>query len=124
MIDIKNAIEQSKKMENVSAGGSQCFDFIDVVLVKYIVSLKYVEEYKHRARSCEEDVMEGVAPKIKNGVNTPRHLAIARVIEGKNTFAMSYKKKVKVRIVFLWANIIYYMTKQLMKMIHKKSLRL
>lgn len=95
MIDIKNAIEQSKKMENVSAGGSQCFDFGDVVLVKYVVGLKYVKECKSRARSCEEEVMEGVAEKVKNGVNTPRHLAVARVIEGNNDVCYVLQEKSK-----------------------------
>ncbi len=36
MIDIKEAIEQSKNKKNISTGGSECFDFGNVVLVKYM----------------------------------------------------------------------------------------
>ena len=35
MIEIDSAIEKSKNMSNSSVGGSPCFDFGDVVLIKY-----------------------------------------------------------------------------------------
>lgn len=95
MIDITSAIEQSKNMENVSTGGSQCFDFGETVLVKYKISLKYVNRQDSRARSCEEVVMEGVNQKIKMGVNTPRHLAIKRVVEGDDDVCYVLQEKSK-----------------------------
>ena len=58
MIDITSAIEQSKNMENVSTGDSQCFDFGDTVLVKYKISLKYVNRQDSQIgrASCRERV--------------------------------------------------------------------
>ena len=41
MYNIDEYIKASAKMENVSDGGSECFDFGNVVLVKYKVSVKY-----------------------------------------------------------------------------------
>lgn len=81
MISIDQAIELAKNKENMSNGGSACFDFGDVVLVKYSDSLRYMKNGEH-ARSMEEEVMEGINHKADLGVNTPRHIALKRVIEG------------------------------------------
>lgn len=94
MIDIKDAIEQSKNKKNISYGGSQCFDFDSVVLVKYTLPLEYVKD-NYRARDCEEIVMEGVKQKVKNGVNTPMHIAMQRVIEGDNDVCYVLQEKCK-----------------------------
>lgn len=94
MIDIEDAIEQSKNMENISDGGSQCFDFGSVVLVKYTQLLRYVRN-NCRARNCEEKVMEGVNLKSQNGVNTPKHIAIKRVIEGDQDVCYVLQEKCK-----------------------------
>lgn len=94
MINIKDAIEQSKNKQNISDGGSQCFDFGSVVLVKYTFSLKYVKD-NYRARDCEEIVMEGINQKVQNGVNTPRHIAMERVIEGDNDVCYVLQDKCK-----------------------------
>ncbi len=94
MIDIKYAIEQSKNKQNISDGGSQCFDFGDVVLVKYMLPLKYVK-YNHRARDCEERVMEGVNQKIQKGVNTPKHISVMRTIEGSDDVCYVLQEKCK-----------------------------
>ena len=94
MIDIKDAIEQSKNKQNISDGGSQCFDFGDVVLVKYTLPLKYVKD-NHRARDCEERVMEGVNQKIQKGVNTPKHISVMRTIEGTDDVCYVLQEKCK-----------------------------
>lgn len=94
MLDIKEAIEQSKNKKNISDGGSQCFDFGSVVLVKYILPLKYVKD-NYRARDCEEIVMEGVNQKVQNGVNTPKHIAMERVIEGDNDVCYVLQERCK-----------------------------
>lgn len=94
MIDIKDAIEQSKCMNNISDGGSQCFDFGDVVLVKYSCPTKYLKNGEH-TRGCEEAVMEGINEKANDGVNTPRHLAMERLIEGENEICYVLQEKCK-----------------------------
>lgn len=80
MIDINSAIQMSKTMPNISDGGSACFDFEDVVLVKYTLPLKYVKE-NYRARQGQERVMERINKKVEMGVNTPMQFAMKRVIE-------------------------------------------
>lgn len=80
MIDINKAIQLSKTMPNISSGGSDCFDFGDVVLVKYSLPLEYVREDCH-ARQGHERVMDKINKKVKMGVNTPIHYAMKRVIE-------------------------------------------
>lgn len=82
MIDIESAIMQSKNMENVSDGGSACFDFDDVVLVKYICETKYLKNGEH-VREKEEEIMAAINKKANDGVNTPKHLAIKRLVEDK-----------------------------------------
>ena len=94
MIDIKDAIEQSKTMKNISDGGSQCFDFDSVVLVKYTLPLKYIKN-NHRARDCEEIVMEGINKKVQDGVNTSKHISMERVIEGDNDVCYVLQEKCK-----------------------------
>lgn len=81
MIDIDAAIKESKNKENISDGGSDCFDFGDVVLVKYLCSKKYLKEGEH-TREKSEEIMTAINEKAKAGVNTPKHLAVKRVVEG------------------------------------------
>ncbi len=94
MIDIKDAIEQSKDKQDISDGGSQCFDFGDVVLVKYTLSLKYVKD-NCRARDCEELVMEGINQKIQQGLNSPKHISIMRTIEKDKDVCYVLQEKCK-----------------------------
>ncbi|MBE6149263.1 MAG: hypothetical protein E7170_00890 [Firmicutes bacterium] len=82
MIDIDTAIEQLENKKNISVGGSDCFDFGDSVLVKYFNLTKYLKDGK-RSREKSEEIMEAIKIKADNGVNTPRHLAIKRVVEGE-----------------------------------------
>lgn len=83
MIDIDNAIKQSKDMKNISNGGSACFDFGDVVLVKYTCPTKYFKPGEH-TREKSEEIMEAINRKANEGVNTPRHLSIRRIVEGED----------------------------------------
>lgn len=94
MIDINDAIGQSKNMKDISDGGSQCFDFGDVILVRYTALLKYVKD-NYRSRENEEVVMEGVNQKIQNGVNTPKHLAMKRTIEDDRDVCYVLQEKCK-----------------------------
>lgn len=94
MIDIKTAIEQSKNTKDISVAGSQCFDFGKVVLVRYTLSLKYVKD-THHARDCEEIVMEGINQKVEKGVNTPKHIALKRVIEEDKDVCYVLEEKCK-----------------------------
>lgn len=94
MVDINEAIERSKNMENISDGGSECFDFGDVILVRYTALLKYVKD-NYRSRENEEVVMEGVNQKIQNGVNTPKHLAMKRTIEEDRDVCYVLQEKCK-----------------------------
>ena len=94
MIDIQDAIEQSKSKQNISDGGSQCFDFGDVILVRYTLPLMYVTDH-YRARDCEERVMEGINQKNQNGVNTPKHISMMRTIEGTNDVCYVLQEKCK-----------------------------
>ena len=81
MISIDKAVELSKNKENISNGGSKCFDFGDTVLVKYTVLTKYLKDGAH-AREKSEEIMKSINEKADNGVNTPKHLAIKRTVEG------------------------------------------
>lgn len=92
MLDIDTAIRESKNKENVSSGGSACFDFDDVVLVKYSLPVKYVKN-GNRSREKSEEIMEAINKKADNGVNTPRHLAIKRVIEGEDDICYVLQQK-------------------------------
>lgn len=94
MIDIDRAIEQSKNKENISNGGSKCFDFGDVVLVKYMLPLKYVKP-NYRARNNQELVMKGINNKNAQGVNTPKHIDMKRVVEGEYDICYVLQEKCK-----------------------------
>ena len=83
MITIDDAIKEAKKLPNISNGGSQCYDFGDVVLVKYTLPLKYVKP-GYRAREKQEIVMRGINNKANAGVNTPKHIDMKRVVEDEN----------------------------------------
>ena len=53
-------------MENVSDGGSECFDFGNVVLVKYKISVRF----NAIARENEELIAAAANKKRDMGVNT------------------------------------------------------
>lgn len=94
MIDIKDAIEQSKYKDNVSNGGSKCFDFDDVVLVKYTCPIKYLKPGEH-TRGNSEEIMEAINKKREAGVNTPKHIAVLRVIENDEEICYVLQEKSK-----------------------------
>lgn len=75
-MDIEKYIEASKSMPNTSDGGSDAYHFDDVVLVKYIGTLKY-----GGARKDEEQVAVEANKKRAQGVRTPAHLAIKREVD-------------------------------------------
>ena len=91
MNNIDEYIKASKKMENVSDGGSECFDFGNVVLVKYKIPVKY----NAIAREDEELIAEAANKKRDMGVNTPYHLAIKRVTDEKDNICYVLQKKAK-----------------------------
>lgn len=80
MINIDDAIIQAKTKENISDGGSACFDFGDAVLVKYTCPTEYLKEGEH-TREKSEEIMLAINEKNARGVNTPKHLAVKRVVE-------------------------------------------
>ena len=92
MIDIDSAIIESKNKENISDGGSKCYDFGDVVLVKYSCPIKYLRNGE-RSREKSEEIMESINMKASNGVNTPKHIAVKRVIEGENDVCYVLQQK-------------------------------
>ena len=92
MIDIDYAIKESKFKNNISDGGSQCFDFDDVVLVKYTVPIKYLND-GIRTREKSEEIMESLREKVKKGVNTPEHLDVRRTVEGDNDVCYVMQRK-------------------------------
>ncbi len=93
MYNIDEYIKASAKMENVSDGGSECFDFGNVVLVKYKVSVKY--SVNAIARENEELIAEAANKKRNMGVNTPYHLAIKRVTDEKDNICYVLQEKAK-----------------------------
>lgn len=94
MIKIDDAIIKSKEMENVSNGGSKCYDFEDVVLVKYVLPLEYVKP-GYRSRENQEEVMKRINEKIDNGLNSPRHIEMKRVVEGNDDICYVLQEKCK-----------------------------
>ena len=92
MINIDDAIMQSKSMKNTSDGGSPCFDFGDVVLVRYGIPIQFLKNGE-RAREKSEEIMEAINEKAKDGVNTPTHLEVKRVIDGDIDFCYVLQKK-------------------------------
>lgn len=88
MYNIDELIEQTKNMPNVSDGGSECFSFKDVVLVKYKQPKKY-----GIARDQEEWVQKFVNEKNEMGVRTPKHLAIKREIIGEDSVCWVLQEK-------------------------------
>lgn len=92
MIDIDTAIKESKNKENISDGGSMCFDFGDVVLVKYSCQIKYLKNGEH-SREKSEEIMESIKIKADNGVNTPRHFDVKRVIEDESEICYVLQQK-------------------------------
>ena len=91
MNNIDEYIKASKKMENVSDGGSECFDFGNVVLVKYKISIRFNGD----ARKNEELIAEAANKKRDMGVNTPYHLAIKRVTDEKDNICYVLQEKAK-----------------------------
>ena len=94
MKSIDDYIIQSKNKKNISSGGSSCFDFGDLVLVEYILPLRFVKNGEH-ARDSEEIVFVGVNKKRDEGVNVPRHIAFKRVIEDDNEICYVLQEKAK-----------------------------
>jgi len=76
IVTIEEYIKLSKKMPNTSDGGSICYHFPNVALVKYTIPKKY-----GLARPSEESIRINVNQKRKEGVRTPAHLAIKRETE-------------------------------------------
>ena len=91
MNNIDEYIKASFKMKNVSDGGSECFDFGNVVLVKYKIPVKY----NAIAREDEELIAEAANKKRNMGVNTPYHLAIKRVTDEKDNICYVLQEKAK-----------------------------
>lgn len=91
MNNIDEYIKASFKMKNVSDGGSECFDFGNVVLVKYKIPVKY----NAIARENEELIAEAANKKRNMGVNTPYHLAIKRVTDDKDNICYVLQEKAK-----------------------------
>ncbi len=94
MLKIDDAIIKSKKLQNISDGGSECYDFGNAVLVRYTIPLKYVKP-GYRARENQESVMVGVNKKASEGVNTPKHIEMKRVVEGENDVCYVLQEKCK-----------------------------
>ena len=94
MTNIDEAIEKAKKLDNISVGGSACYDLGNVVLVKYTLPLTWVKP-GYRARENQEIVMQGINKKAALGVNTPRHLDMKRVVEGENDVCYVLQEKCK-----------------------------
>ena len=92
MIDIDSAIIESKNKENISNGGSACYDFGDVVLVKYSLDFIGLKKGKH-VREKSEEIMDAINIKNDNGVNTPRHYAVKRVVEGNSDVCYVLQQK-------------------------------
>lgn len=90
MIKIDEYIEQVKQMENVSDGGSPAYSFGDYVLVKYSTLSQY-----GLARDNEELIAEEANKKNRAGVNTPLHVAIKRVDDGKENVCWVLQEKAK-----------------------------
>lgn len=91
MNNIDEYIKASKKMKNVSDGGSECFDFGNVVLVKYKISIRFNGD----ARKNEELIAEAANKKRDMGVNTPYHLAIKRVTDEKDNICYVLQEKAR-----------------------------
>ena len=80
MKSIDTYIYHSQFLPNVSVGGSECYAFGDVVLVKYKMSAKY-----GIVRENEEQVASLANQANAKGVNTPKHIAIKREeVDGQN----------------------------------------
>ena len=91
MNNIDEYIKASFKMKNVSDGGSECFDFGNLVLVKYKNSVKF----STIVRENEELIAEAANKKRDMGVNTPYHLAIKRVTDEKDNICYVLQEKAK-----------------------------
>ena len=92
MIDIDLAVEEYKNKENISDGGSNCYDFGDTVLVKYTCPIKYLGR-SLQTREMSEEIMESLKEKTSKGVNTPKHLAVKRVVEGEDDVCYVLQEK-------------------------------
>lgn len=77
MNSIDEYINKTYTMKNISNGGSPAYSFGDVILIKYSMSKRYGV-----SRPNEENVAKLVNKKNEQGVRTPKHLSIKRVIDG------------------------------------------
>lgn len=89
-MNIEEYVRKTSGMANVSVGGSACFDFGEVVLVKYHMPKKY-----GRAREGAEEVMEIANKANSRGVRTPKHIAIFRETVGDEDFCWVLQEKAK-----------------------------
>jgi len=82
LYNIDEMIKSTATMDNISDGGSACYNFGDVILVKYITLEKY-----GIARKDEEKIFDIANMKNIQGVNTPKHLMIKReVVDGHDIY--------------------------------------
>ena len=88
-MNIDELIDESKAMPNISNGGSPAYSFGNYVLVKY----SGMNEYG-KARKMEEQVQIAANNKNMKGVNTPRHIAIKRVVDKDNNYCYVLQEKV------------------------------
>ncbi len=85
---IEDYIKQAKDKENVSVGGSPCYDFGNVVLIKYETNVKYGP-----ARKSAEEVALLANEANKKGVRTPKHLGVKREVVGDRDICWVLQEK-------------------------------
>lgn len=85
MIKIEEYIEKTKNMLNISDGGSPAFDFGDVILVRY----------RGEREKIEKELAPIINAKNEIGVNTPKHLAFKRIIDGDKDYCWVLEEKAK-----------------------------
>lgn len=90
--DIDEMLKKIATMSNTSAGGSVCYDFGDVVLVKYTLPA----EYHKLAREEAEKVKEILDKLYDDGVpNICRYLQIKREVVGDKSICWVLQEKAK-----------------------------
>ena len=90
MLSIEEYIEKSKNMPNISDGGSPAYDFGDAILVVYENLNKYGD-----ARENEEQIMQAINEKNAQGVRTPKHLAVKRIVDEEKNYCYVLQEKAK-----------------------------
>lgn len=87
-MNIEEYVRKTSEMENVSVGGSPCYDFGNVVLIKYEANVKYGP-----ARKSAEEVALLANEANNKGVRTPKHLGIKREIVGDRDICWVLQEK-------------------------------